>query len=113
MNYALVENNQVTKVGLPQTGYLKDGCSVSGYNLLDHETLLQEGWLPLLDEPPEYDHDTHYLQHDGYDIQGDEVVVRYEIVEIPPQPVSEPPLPTVEDYLIDLDFRLSLIELGL
>ncbi len=30
-----------------------------------------------------------------------------------PEPEPEPPEPTIEEYLIDLDFRLSMIELGL
>ena len=39
------------------------------------------------------------------------------IISVTPAPKSEtepePPEPTIEEYLIDLDFRLSMIELGL
>jgi hypothetical protein len=34
-------------------------------------------------------------------------------VNQPPPPPPPPPQPTEADYLIDLDFRLSLLELGL
>lgn len=32
--------------------------------------------------------------------------------EKPPEPGPKPPEPSVEDYLLDLDYRLSKIELG-
>ena len=32
--------------------------------------------------------------------------------ERPPEPIM-PPIPTTDDYLIDLDFRISMIELGI
>lgn len=31
----------------------------------------------------------------------------------PPQPPPEPYEPTIEDYMLDMDFRLSCLELGL
>ncbi len=111
MNYALVENNQVTKVGLPQTGYLKDGSSVSGYNLLDHETLLQEGWLPIRDELPEYNHETNYLQRGGYEVKEGEVVVIYEVVEILEQLESEPQAPDpLEIEVAELWYSAMILE---
>lgn len=89
MNYALIENNKVTKTNLPKTGRLSTGETVSNYHLLPHETLLQEGWLPLEDNPPETD-DKHEVIQEGYDIQKDKVVVLYEIREIiPPAPRRE------------------------
>ena len=76
-------DNKITKYSLPKSGRLSTGETVSGYHLLDEETLRQEGWLPLEDIRPEYDNETHYLQPSGYDIQEDKVVRLYEIVEIP------------------------------
>ena len=56
--YAYVLNNIVERQGrLPKTWTLKDGRTVSGYNLLDEEILKQEGWLPLEDIQPEYNNE--------------------------------------------------------
>jgi len=51
--------------------------------LLDEEVLLDEGWLPLEDIQPEYDEETQYLVHDGYEILEDKVIKKYRIEEIP------------------------------
>jgi hypothetical protein len=98
MKYALIENNQVTKTRLPKVGTLKDGGTVSNYHLLPHETLLAEGWLPLVDEPPVTDEKhraviTGYEKHraviTGYEIFADRVETVYSIEEIIPPAVSE------------------------
>ena len=80
-----VKEGKILKHSLPKSGRLSTGVTVSGYHLLDEETLRSEGWLPLEDIRPEYDNETHYLQPNGYDIQEDKVVKLYEIVEIPPR----------------------------
>lgn len=85
-------NNEIVKYSLPTTGTLSTGETVVNYNLLPPETLKQEGWLPLIDEPPEYDSETEYLVHDGYDIQEDQVVKLYKVESIPEQPKPEPDL---------------------
>jgi len=108
MQYVKVENNQVVKIGLPKTSKLKDGRTVSGYHLLSEEVLRQEGWLPLIDNPPEYNPEMQYIVHDGYEILTDKIIKKYKIENIP-----EPePQPSIEEYLLDLDFRISCIELG-
>jgi len=98
MNYAYIENGEVTKTRLPRTGTLKDGGTVSNYHLLPHETLLAEGWLPLVDEPPVTDEKhraviTGYEKHraviTGYEIFADRVETVYSIEEIIPPAVSE------------------------
>ena len=78
-----VINGKIAQYSLPKTGVLKDGSTVSGYHLLDEETLLDEGWLPLEDVEPEYDIETQYLVDDGYEILEDKVIKKYRIVEIP------------------------------
>lgn len=88
MNYAYIENGQVTKTKLPKTGTLKDGSTVSNYNLLPHDVLLAEGWLPLIDEPPETD-TKHRAVITGYEIFADRVEVLYSIEEIIPPAISE------------------------
>ena len=58
MIYAFVENGHVLSIGLPQVGVLKNGCSVSGYDLLSDAILREEGWMPIQEElitvPEEY-----------------------------------------------------------
>jgi len=88
MNYAFVENGQVTKTRLPKTGTLKDGSTVSNYNLLPHDVLIAEGWLPLIDETPETD-EKHRAVRSGYEIYEDRVEAIYEIQEIIPPTLSE------------------------
>ena len=77
-----VINNKITKYTLPKTGTLKDGRTVSGYHLLDEETLREEGWIPLEDMVPEYDEETQYLVNDGYEILEDKVIKKYRIEDI-------------------------------
>ena len=109
-----VINGEIIQYSLPKVGTLSDGRTVSGYHLLDEETLLNEGWLPLEDNPPEYDSETQYIVNDGYEILEDKVVKKYRIEDIPE---PEPPQPNmtelIVEYLIDVDFRLSLMEIGL
>lgn len=67
-----IEDGNVVEVGLPQSGYLKDGKSVSGYNLLPEDILKDEGWLPLLDIHTE---EQTFIR---YDIQENQVLTVYE-----------------------------------
>ena len=78
-----VINGKIAQHSLPKTGTLKNGSTVSGYHLLDEEVLLDEGWLPLEDNPPEYDEETQYLVQDGYEILENKVIQKYRIEEIP------------------------------
>jgi len=88
MNYALIENGEVRKTRLPKVGTLKNGSTVSNYHLLPHETLLAEGWLPIIDEIPETD-DKHRAVRTGYEIYEDRVEAIYEVQEIIPSALSE------------------------
>ena len=82
-----VIEGKIKQYNLPKTGTLKNGSTVSGYHLLPEEVLKQEGWLPLEDNPPEYDMETQYLTNDGYEILEDKVIKKYSIADIPePQP---------------------------
>ena len=106
-----VINGEIKQYNLPKTGVLKDGSTVSGYHLLDEETLKEEGWLSLEDIQPEYDVETQYLANDGYEILEDKVIKKYRIEEIPePQPDE---LQELSNYILDVDMRLTMQELGL
>lgn len=98
-----VIDNKITKYSLPKSGKLSTGETVSGYHLLDEETLRSEGWLPLEDIRPEYNSETHYLQPNGYDIQEGKVIRLYEIVEIP-----EPELDPIE-RIAELEETLNIL----
>ena len=77
-----VIDGEITQYSLPKVGTLKDGRTVSGYHLLDENILKEEGWLPLEDNPPEYDEETQYLVNDDYEILEDKVIRKYKIVDI-------------------------------
>jgi hypothetical protein len=85
-----IESGQIKRFNLPKVGTLKDGSTVSGYHLLDEETLKDEGWLPLEDIQPEYNVETQYLANDGYEILEDKVIKKYRIEEIPELQEPEP-----------------------
>ena len=78
-----VIDGEIVKYSLPKTGTLSTGETVSGYHLLDEEILLDEGWLPLEDTPPEHDEETQYLVQDGYEILEDKVIKKYRVEDIP------------------------------
>ncbi len=103
MTYAKVENGQVTRIGLPKTGTLSDGRTVSCYDKLPEDTLLQEGWLPYIDNPPEYDPETQYLEVVDPTITENEVVANY-IVQ---QREIVTPEPTLEQKIADIQIALA------
>ena len=132
--YAKVENYQVTQIGLPTTGILADGSTVSGYDLLPESILLAEGWLPLVDNRPEYDPGTEYLEHAGYTVGETEVTANYTVKDIVPveptlglservaeleadnlllgQEITDRELEAIEQgqYITDLELRLLALE---
>ena len=77
-----VENGQVSIIGLPETGTLSDGRTVSNYNKLSEDILLAEGWLPLSRLEPEYTPDTQYLDHGYYEVLKDRVVQHLVVKQI-------------------------------
>ena len=107
MKLVQVINGKIAQYSLPKTGTLKNGSTVSGYHLLDENILKDEGWLPLEDIKPDYDEETQYLANDGYEILDDKVIKKYKVENIPRPQQNE------IDYMLDLDFRISLLELGL
>lgn len=83
-----VINGEIRIIGLPQTGTLSDGSTVSGYDLLPPETLAAEGWQDAEDSPPDYDPVTHYLVHEGYAVEDGRAVQKYRVVEHPPKQLT-------------------------
>jgi len=85
--YVKVENNKITKRGLPKTGKLSTGETVSNFHLLPDDILLSEGWYPLTDDPPTTDED-HRAVKSGYTIYDTYVEQNYKVEEILPPQVS-------------------------
>lgn len=86
-----VKDGEIIERALPRTGVLSDGRSVSGYHLLPAATLKGEGWLPVVDNKPEYDSDTERLIR-SEKIEKDRVVISYTVEALPelePEPPSE------------------------
>jgi hypothetical protein len=110
MMYAKVIDGQVVQIGLPTTGTLSDGRSVSNYNLLPEAVLLAEGWLPYQENKPEYNPETQYLQLSGYDIQQDKVIANYEAVLIIHIPTVEERLEAAEFVIMDMLETMMLME---
>ena len=106
MKLVQVINGKITQHSLPKTGTLKNGSTVSGYHLLDEEVLLDEGWLPLEDIPPEYDEEIQYIANDGYEILEDKVIKKYRIEEIPER--EEPR--DLESETEELKTKVALLE---
>lgn len=88
MNYGYVVNNQILKIGLPKSWTNKNGQDISGFDLLSTEELQLEDWFPIVDERPEHDQATQYIQQYGYIFDVDKIKVGYNIFDIQ-QPVVD------------------------
>lgn len=96
MKYILMLNNQgiATNTGINHIG-----------ELFPNEVEITEEQFNIINEENSFPLKLKIV--DGKVISWEKTVIEYE--PIPEQPKE----PTVEDYLIDLDFRVSMIELGL
>jgi hypothetical protein len=108
--YAFVQGGEVVRVGLPKSGCLSNGCTVTNYHNQPESVLLSEGWLPYEENKPEYNPETHYLQFSGYDIQQDKVVANYEAVLIIHIPTVEERLEAAEFVIMDMLETMMLME---
>lgn len=105
-----VINGEITLEQLPLVHQLSTGEMVSNYLKLPKETLEEEGWLPLEDNPPEYDEETEELIDEGYEILKDKAIKKYKVVEKTIE-INEQDI--LENYVLDVDYRLAMIEMGL
>ena len=113
MDYIKIIKGEIVEIGLSKTGILKDGSTVSGYDLLDEQTLKEEGWLPLEENKPEHDEQTQYLEFVDYTILTDRVIANYVVKDIEIQIVDEyvdDERVAIAEAIIDLDNRLSVLE---
>ena len=105
-----VIDGKIVKYSLPKVGILKDGSTVSGYHLLDEETLKEEGWLPLEDIVPEHDEETQYLVQDGYEILEEKVIKKYRIENIPEPTEPEPnEIDILENKIVELERTIDIM----
>jgi len=84
-----VENGKVVQTILPETGYLRDGRSVSNYHCLPEANLMAEGWLPENIIEPAFDTKTQCLVFDKYEIGADNVSVVYRVEAMPAPVIPE------------------------
>ena len=77
-----VINGKVVEEYLPPAGILRDGRTVSNYDLLPMEELAAEGWLPLETVIPEFDKETQYVVHDRYEILHTKVIEYFKVEQI-------------------------------
>ena len=68
---------------LPSSEKLSNGQWVSNYHLLPDDILRAEGWLPLVENKPEYNPETQYLEQESVVLRKGKVVVNYKAVEMP------------------------------
>ena len=115
MNYIRVANSKIIETQLPKTGTLKNGQTVSGYDLLVEDILLAEGWLPFEENKPEYDEDTQYLEFIDYTITEDKIIANYTVKDIEPESEFidehlDDELVAMAEAIIDFDERLTALE---
>lgn len=77
-----VLNGKVVEEYLPPAGILKDGRTVSNYDLLPMEELQAEGWLPLEVIIPDFNKETQYIVHDRYEILSIKVIEYFKVEQI-------------------------------
>lgn len=109
MNYVKVRGGEIVSYGLPKTGVLKTGETVSNYHMLPEETLLEEGWLPLEEAPAEYDKKTQYISGASYEILESKVIKRYTIANIilQKQPVDDEKPFSPEERIAQLEAQVQ------
>jgi hypothetical protein len=105
----LGENGEVLKLGLPVVGERLQGefkgCTVSGYNLLDEDTLREDGWLPVVDVVPEYNSSTQYVRLSKYVKVGDHAEAQYDIFDI--EYGTPDPTPSLSDRVSQLEVKVE------
>jgi hypothetical protein len=99
--YALVQDGKVTKIGLPKSGVLSDGRTVSNYDKLTKTALAKEGWLPLEESSPVCK-ETETLKFVDYTVTKDKVTANYQAVLTPD------PIPTLEERVTVLESKLAV-----
>ena len=105
-----VIDGKIKQHQLPKVGTLSDGRTVSGYHLLDEDTLKEEGWLPLEDIQPDYDEETQYLIQDGYEILEDKVIKKYKVEDIPEPTEPEPnEIDILNNRIAELESTLDIM----
>lgn len=82
MDYALVVDGSIERVGLPSSGRLRDGSTVSGFNLLDPVVLAGEGWLPIVEVRGEIA-DGQVWAEPVFAVADDHVTATYTAVDVP------------------------------
>ena len=94
-------NGQIS-IGLPKKGTLSDGRTVTNYDKLSEDILLAEGWLPFVEEIPEYDQQTQYIVPVNFRVEAAQIVREYAVKDQIKQNSQGD-----EDYFIDIQTALA------
>lgn len=113
MKMVQVINGQIEKYELPQSGILKNGATVSCYNLLPIEVLKSEGWVELVEIKPTYNPETQYLEVDGYVISNDNATATYKISNIVIPPIIPTEIDLLKADLAEQKLQTQLLDLKL
>lgn len=112
--WALVRNNQVIQTGLPSQWVLKNGGQNGALFLMENDalglsTLKSEDFYPMENDIPTYNSETHYAEHDTYEIVVEtgeiiKVIDHYKAVKIPTPPHIYPTLQSqfVKEITLDV-----------
>lgn len=73
-----IENSEL-QLGLPSTGVLKDGRTVSNYDLLPMEILTTEGWKEVIESRPDTE---ELLEIETFTENEDTITVTYKVLEL-------------------------------
>ena len=112
--YAYIEHNEIIKIDkLPKTWQFEDGRTISGFHLLDSQIHKSEGWLTIEEIKPEYDAETQYLTNPHYEILEDKVIKTWQVEQIVIEPQEPSELEELTNYVLDVDFRVIMLEMGL
>jgi hypothetical protein len=80
---ARVRDGVIVELGLPETGVLSDGSTVTNYHLLSLDTLITEGWVPV-EEPEVEPQEGMVFSGWDYEVDSDRVIRRPLFSEEPP-----------------------------
>jgi hypothetical protein len=70
------------EIGLPTSGILKDGRTVSNYNLLPESVLQTEGWMLCKENKPVFDPQRQYLKQSTVTFKDNAYTVNYVAVDL-------------------------------
>lgn len=83
------EGNVVRSGDLPKAVVLPDGRSISGFDKLDGESLIEAGWIPATDPgPPAHDENTQRVSPSGWAVENNHATRTWVVEDIPAEELA-------------------------